>query len=498
MKPRIGEFKLGEVYGENEVKFLDNYMDFYYDLNNAQMKILDKRKFVVIGRKGTGKTLLAHVVCENLKKDYSIASVESLKEFVFHELTCFQGVDISPTKYVPIFEWMIYINLAKHIVKSKGSFNEEKVQILEAFLKYFGHVGGDLKVEKTIEMTKKLKGGASADLKLFDFGLGINGSSEDTVKEGNRSYLENIENLKEFITLTLYENNSSAIIFYDELDDKFSDDTEYKSGIISFLNAITKVNNNFLDRKVNTKVCSVIRSDIVNKLNASNINKIFEDNSVFLSWDASFVQDTELFEMLAHKVRKSSKFYRSYDTDRILENILPSKVANEPTKVYILHRTLGRPRDIIRMLSLIQEDYGHNLDRFEAVTFTKTLKKYSSYLKREIKSELIGHVSDKNIDHYFTLLTKIGKRAFSYDLASQKFDELELEAKGINLKEILSNLFKAGAICNVIRQSKHDGGNQFFWSYNDEDLEVNFDYNFEIHPGLWDTLYIQKPKNRLG
>ena len=57
IKPKICDLHLGESYGENEIKHLDNFKEFYYDINDAKSRILNNKKYVVVGRKGTGKTL---------------------------------------------------------------------------------------------------------------------------------------------------------------------------------------------------------------------------------------------------------------------------------------------------------------------------------------------------------------------------------------------------------------------------------------------------------
>jgi hypothetical protein len=441
---------------------------------------------------------LAHVVCEGLRGNYSIAEVESLKDFVFHELSYFQGADIAPTKYVPIFEWMIYVNLAKNIVVAQTGFDLMRVAVLRNFLEFFGYVGGDLKPEKTIEIARKYQDGAGLSAKIFDFGGNVKTSYEEVTREGARTYLENIENLKCYVMNTLLLSGGKVIVFYDELDDKFANNIEYKSGIISFLSAIEKVNNYFVKSSVRSKVCAILRSDIVSKLNSPNINRVFEDNAIFLNWEASLSRETELFDMLVHKIKGSSAYYKSKDMAAIFKELMPEYIAQEPVKVYVLHRSLGRPRDIVRMLTLIQEEYGNNLDKFEAVTFTNTAKKYSSYLKREIKSELVGHVDDEEIEKYFRFLSSIGKRGFTYEFAYKKYTECCVNGEESELKRMLLNLFQSGAICNLLRRSKEDGGNVFYWSYSDEDLTVNYDFNFEIHPGLWDALQIPKPRNRLS
>lgn len=499
LRPKIGTLQFGEVYAENEVLYLDNYEDYFYNIGNCIEKIQSQKKFVVVGRKGTGKTLLANVVCERNRETSLIAEVESLKDFVFHELIHFQGEDISSTRYVPIFEWMIYINLAKHIIKNNADFDNKKVATLKGFLEFLGHVAGDLKPEKTIELTRKLEEKTDGKVKFFSFSAGLGSVEGTTLKEGARTYLENLENLKSFVNSMLLGQAKESIVFYDELDDKFIDDDDYKNAIISFLGAISRVNNELIKSRIKLKICAVIRRDIIDLLHAPNINRIIEDNSVFLDWYADSVHETALFEMIAHKIRKSAQYYERKDTEKILTEIMADSIAGEGFRYYLIHRTLGRPRDLIRMLSLVIDEYGDTLERFESYALTTKLPAYSSYLKREISSELSGHVGSKEIDAMFELLQLNGKRSFTYNSITKLYERHKFTDRGLSLQldEIISNLFDVGAICNYAERPKHEGGFVYYWSYNQLDLKVKYDLNFEIHPGLWDALRIQKPKCRL-
>ncbi|TOL62926.1 hypothetical protein CGH94_23240 [Vibrio parahaemolyticus] len=99
----------------------------------------------------------------------------------------------------------------------------------------------------------------------------------------------------------------------------------------------------------------------------------------------------------------------------------------------------------------------------------------------------------------FELLQLHGRRSFTYNSINKlyerhKFPQRELS---LNLDEIISNLFDVGAICNYAERRRDEGGNLYYWSYNQLDLKVKYNLPFEIHPGLWDALRIQKPKQRL-
>ncbi|HHR6575331.1 TPA: P-loop ATPase, Sll1717 family [Providencia alcalifaciens] len=502
MRPKIREFKIGEVYGENEVQYVDNYSNYFYDLNNSLEKLDKKNKMVVIGRKGTGKTLLANVFCEKKLKDNKIAVVESLKEFVFHELTHFQGMDISSTKYVPIFKWMILVNIAKNIVKNSNGFDKNKVNHLDGFLRSFGHTAGDLRPEATIEITREFQNSGEAGVGFkFPFFHGeakYKGNEVEKTKEIKRSYLECIESLQYFLIDMLKEKNKEVYIFYDELDDKFDRTVEYKNAMISFLNAVISVNNSLMQNNVVAKIGALIRYDIINTFSSPNINKIIEDNSIILDWSCGKVQasDSDIFEMLVFKIKNSTNYYNKLTCSTLFGDIFAERIAGEHSSIYILHRTLGRPRDAIRMLTLIQDEFGEHAERFEASMFTKLSKKYSSYLLREIRSELIGHISDSEIEDCFSLMRSVKKRGFTQSVIERNYVGLNFGQDALPLNKMLSYLFKAGAICNVLRRAKADGGDVYLWSYNDEDIDVDPSLNYEIHCGLWDALGIIKPKHR--
>lgn len=414
----------------------------------------------------------------------------------------FQGQDISSTKYVPIFKWMILVNIAKNIVKNHNGFDRNKVSHLENFLRSFGHIAGELRPEQTIEITREFQNSGEAgigfNIPMFRGEAKTKGNEVEKTKEIKRNYLECIESLQYFLIDMLKESNKEVYIFYDELDDKFDATIEYKNAMISFLNAVMSVNKNLMENNVVAKIGAVIRHDIINTFSSPNINKIIEDNSVTLDWNYSAVQasDSEIFEMLAFKIKNSTNYYNKLTCSTLFGDIFAERVSGEHSSIYILHRTLGRPRDAIRMLTYIQEEFGENAERFESSMFTKISKKYSSYLLREIRSELSGHISDSEIDMCFSLIRKVKKRGFTQSVIESKYAELNLGQNVLALDKMLSYLFKAGAICNVLRRSKADGGDVYLWSYNDEDLDVDPSLNYEIHCGLWDALGIIKPKHR--
>ncbi|RXJ74322.1 hypothetical protein CS022_04535 [Veronia nyctiphanis] len=200
--------------------------------------------------------------------------------------------------------------------------------------------------------------------------------------------------------------------------------------------------------------------------------------------------------MIAHKIKSSTNHFRNKDFENVLSEVVANPICNEYFKRFFIDRSLGRPRDLVKFFSLVSEDYGEYMSRFESDLFVRVLPTYSGYLKREITSELAGHLDKNTIDAMFTMLRRNVRRRFNYEKIKSVFEMCKFEDTSYNLDNFLSNLFDVGAIGNITERPKFDGGDIYTWSYLSHDAVVNFDASFEIHPGLWDALSIQKPKNR--
>lgn len=49
LKPKINAIHFGDVYAENEILYLKDYKDYFYNIGNCIEKIQSQKKFVVIG-----------------------------------------------------------------------------------------------------------------------------------------------------------------------------------------------------------------------------------------------------------------------------------------------------------------------------------------------------------------------------------------------------------------------------------------------------------------
>lgn len=501
MRPKLGELDFGHVYADNEVRSRDDFEKYFYDLNSISDSIKNNKLInVVIGRKGTGKTLLAHCISKSLCTESHISSVESLKDIEFHELYHFGTDEVSSKKYSQLFRWMLLVNLSKILVKNRVLFSEDKLELLDAldeFLKSFGFNMRQLKPQKIVEKTTTMSNKTSAGfLKIISLGR----DDAESAKEEKRTYIDCVEELEDFIVNLLVDSSVRFTVFYDDLDIRFENSDAYKDGILSFISASSELNYRFIDEKIESKIVTLFRADIFDVLSAPNLNQILEGNAISLNWEAHSLQDTEIFPMLIHKIKPylNGKL-RTKSVDHIFDEMVDNIICEEPSRAYILHRSLGRPRDIIKMLTLVSERFP-SCDKFNSHLFGAVENDYSKYLLKEIKNEMIGHFTQSQIEYIFTMLTRIQKRCFTKFFAISVFDEKSMEDNNLTLERILQGLFKVGAICHLKKNSVQGGQDQKFHSYLTEDYQLLIDDStqFEIHVGLWNVLQIKPPRNRFS
>lgn len=499
MRPKLGELNFGHVYAANEVREREDFEKYFYDLNSITDSIINKKLInVVLGRKGTGKTLLAHYLAKSLTTEKHISTVESLKDIEFHELYHYGTDEVSSKKYSQLFRWMLLINVSKTLIKHKNSFSEDRheaVDMLDHFLKCFGFNMRQLQPQKIVEKTTTLSKKASASFfKIIKLGS----DDVESSKEERRTYIDCIEELEDFIVNLLVDSNVRFTVFYDDLDIRFENSNAYKDGILSYLSASSELNYRFIDEKIESKIVTLFRADIFDVLSAPNLNQILEGNAISLNWDAHSTYETEIFPMVIHKIRPYLKGkLKAKSSDSIFDEMVDNKICNEPSRAYILHRSLGRPRDVIKMLSLVSSRYP-SCDKFNSHLFKAIESDYSKYLLKEIKNEMIGHFNQTQIDYIFRIVTRVQKRCFTkYAILSFFEEEMLIEHK-LSVDRILHGLFKVGAICHLKKNSVQGGSDQRYHSYLTEDYQLLIDDStqFEIHQGLWNVLQIKPPTNR--
>ncbi|EAD1191420.1 hypothetical protein AABU47_001048 [Listeria monocytogenes] len=114
MQPYLKEIFLGEPSGEKEANE-KNFMEFFYDDNGNVKKILTGDEFIILGLKGTGKTILSKYVESNLKNNRNYhTKVIYTDTFLELKLKDFYDKDISDQELSLFWKWTFLYSLPRY------------------------------------------------------------------------------------------------------------------------------------------------------------------------------------------------------------------------------------------------------------------------------------------------------------------------------------------------------------------------------------------------
>lgn len=478
---KIGNLFIGYTDGKKEALYKPDFEQFYFNYNGLYEKILKPDKFLLLGRKGTGKTILGEYIKKKSLSDSNwFCELTSYRSFKFHEMKTLKSEDIKPNEYTMIWEWIILIKIATQCVKDEFIDSNIREQLKDFLETSFFEL--DLNANKIVEITKKNEVNASILYKILNLG----GKYGKDTKYQKGTYVDYLPSLRKTILKALKTSNSRYTIIFDELDDQFRDEDLYKSNIISLIKTTEKLNIYFHENQIDCKIIILLRTDIFYILNDADLNKIEYDNSVKIDWGINYGPDSHLFEMILLKIRQSIDFKES--NKKLYNKFFPSKISIGNREIslakFILSRTYLRPRDIVSYLNLIREDFPNN-EVFSVKSIKKIERKYSGYLLKELRNELYGHMNETELKESILLLTQYKKASFKYSDIKEYYIERKSIYSNINLERMLKIFFDFSIIGNRWH-NKRGGKKETYYSFafRENNAVIDFDKEFNIHLGL--------------
>jgi hypothetical protein len=470
----LSNFYLGENDGKKEAVYRADFEKYFFDYNNIYQQALKPQTFIILGKKGSGKTILAEYITKVSKDDpLCFYTINSYKDFKFHELINLKSTDISPNEYISIWEWVILLDLARECLKDQGIPNDILKKKLETFFKD-NYTSIDIDSQKIIDITKekKIKG------ELLKIGAEI--SQKTTISQG--IYLHYLEDLRRVVFELLKRSNSKYLVFYDELDDKFRNDDYYKDTIISLIKAAERINISLLKKGISGKIVILMRTDIFSLLNDPDLNKIRIDNALLIDWGNKVDKNSPLFEMILTKLKCSVPALANASNSSLFNQIFPQDIKNILPERYMLERTLFRPRDLITMLNFIIKKYPYS-SYFGWKGFVEVQADYSAYFFQEIRNELCGHMKEDEINDATLMLKQFNYHFFSYQEIKAYYSAHKTQFPSIDLENALRIFFKFNIIGNKWF-NKFKGKEYYCWAHRDYKAELDFDKTMIVHLGL--------------
>lgn len=218
----------------------------------------------------------------------------------------------------------------------------------------------------------------------------------------------------------------------------------------------------------------LIRQDILDSLNLvdSSFNKIISSNTLRFNWysQAQFHSDPEkvpLKRMISERVRHAYKIQNKPCPEKPWESIL---LGNDVFK-WVLDGTLYRPRDLIQLFSLMRDAHPDQ-GTINSEEYTRIYRnEFSLFLIREWENELMAFLNATEIKVTLSALRSTDSEVFKFDAFKKSLSKMGVQ----NPDKILSLIYKAGMISNVVEEN---GVRKYNWIYRSENPDNDFiDYD---------------------
>ena len=480
---KISDMYLGKIDGYNE--FLeygqDTCKDLFFEFPNVSIsKLLNGSLYYIFGNKGTGKTMLLKYlesrVSENpetnftefirFKKDVDAEQRNQIKRVAVPD----NGFEEVIEKDIPTdvsldcsLAWQVYFIkvILNRLAKTEyGVFNRDEENWLKLSTLIEAVYGGnesENQIKKIMPQMKRgniklnipVLGKASIDFEWL-------GVDEDTVS------FSTIAKKILFLYSKLEPVDNNIYILVDELELSLKKNKEYQRDITLIRDLILAIESlNEISRKnhYNVYIIAAIRNEVYKNIISKGleINKTVLDFGVAISWEqkGGNIRNHPLLRMLEKRIHysetkkglpESTDIWKKYFSPTIGE----SKLSIEN---YILDQTWYKPRDIIRLFSIIQKQHGEKFF-FDQEIFDSVRKQYSEESWIEFEEVLTVKYSDVEVEGIKKALTGLDlpfvPKQFQASIDGKKdfFEEVEELSKKRKTFQILKDLYEIGVIGN--------------------------------------------------
>lgn len=474
-----------EAEGENR-RNGQNLMAFFEDYNEITQNI-ENGKFIISGRKGTGKSAYVKFISDSSSEKNELFS-SLIRPSDFNLEACLQSIpDQFNNKYEIIFEWIILVRFVKLILDIKGGYGTNEIQALQRFQ---SKNSGLVEIDKYMTLENIQSGLFEVNFSpLKDvFKTTINKSfNSKTIKAPFYHFIQPLREIVCRILTFQYLEQFDFVVMFDDLDVKFKlSETNHKIKLLDLIRVAKRYNCEYLQH-TKGKVLIFIRNDIAKRLGGidSDKNKIFGSYEYNINWynhnDARYAEKNILLRKFINKrIGINFKILNvNYDINdpwrTLVDNTSCDAYNGKSAFRYILDFTFYRPRDLINFFNNIGNESLPIPLSPDSIKYL--LKKYVITNIEEIKDELATLFEPELIENIFDVLKKIANSYMppSYQQVISFMQEHDVDVKYF---ETLVDYCLINAI---------DKNGNYYFKYRERIILNDYDeYNY----GLPKALYI--------
>jgi hypothetical protein len=460
----------------------DELLADFFLRTSAYQRIAAQERFIVVGRKGTGKTAIYRQLQQHGQEQVSAVGLE----FVDYPWGAHQ--EVANTLAAPIerftesWRFLILVELVKVILRDERPHGRHA----RALRRFIQRNWGQTQFE-----VRRIFAPAQYDVEIAPkvLGFSLGGLRRSRIKRSELAGFLSARNdwLKEKI-LAVRDGDREYFILFDGLDIAYNSiDDDYKQRIIGLLLAARSMYTWGRDNELSVAPVVFLRSDIYDELVFADQNKMTEDNVQLLMWDDASSGENSLKSLIDRRIRVLTKQDDHANPWELVFDPPPMRGSQQKYS-YMVERTYLRPRDMIKFANVCltkAKASRHSLITNDDVYAAK--EEYSDYVYSELNNEISA--ADPQWAKGLMVLREIRKMTFDRQRFDDTFARRASELPGRTPDEILRLFYRFGIIGFLKKGGGGRGGSEVAWQYKDpkQQFDAGARY-FRVHWSLKEYL----------
>ena len=518
------EIKIKDIYAgkpdaKDEIDFggLEEFIKTYVVAEHFNIEsLISGTNCFITGFKGTGKTALLFYLDNKFKEidestcssfiffkeeftDTKRSELESIARRILSSISVEKNALVDNQEFEYIWRWLLF----KRIVSDNEEYNRGLFIDDENWEK-FENVIGKIKspnnkrkftIPKKIKMAVPYVEPSTQSVITPEVEVDLQNTSDD-------NYLKFMEVIDEAERLLMNATRTDIpyYIFVDELEAYYGNISVFKRDLClirDLIFTVKRFNSNFstINMKCTKIICSV-RSEILTAISrfivTKELNKVTAGFAVPLMWNygntSSYMHP--IIQILLKRIAVCEGCVNP-DYKKVYERWLPENIHGIEPANYILNNSWCKPRDIVRLITTVQNSIYNSSKAFTQSVFDSIVKTYSEDSLIEIKEELRALYDTDQIDTIINCFMGY-KTTFSVSQLKQRiktyFQGSILEA---HFTQVIDDLYRLGFLGNFLPVSK-----TYRWQHKgDSRVILSEEWRLVVHYALHGALSLGGQQN---
>ena len=518
------EIKIKDIYAgkpdaKDEIDFggLEEFIKTYVVAEHFNVEsLISGTNCFITGFKGTGKTALLFYLDNKFKEidestcssfiffkeeftDTKRSELESIARRILSSISVEKNALVDNQEFEYIWRWLLF----KRIVSDNEEYNRGLFIDDENWEK-FENVIGKIKspnnkrkftIPKKIKMAVPYVEPSTQSVITPEVEVDLQNTSDD-------NYLKFMEVIDEAERLLMNATRTDIpyYIFVDELEAYYGNISVFKRDLClirDLIFTVKRFNSNFstINMKCTKIICSV-RSEILTAISrfivTKELNKVTAGFAVPLMWNYSNTSSYmhPIIQILLKRIAVCEGCVNP-DYKKVYERWLPENIHGIEPANYILNNSWCKPRDIVRLITTVQNSIYNSSKAFTQSVFDSIVKTYSEDSLTEIKEELRALYDTDQIDTIISCFMGY-KTTFS---VSQLIQRIKTYFQGSILEthftQIIDDLYRLGFLGNFLPVSK-----TYRWQHKgDGRVILSEEWRLVVHYALHGALSLGGQQN---